>query len=334
MSDPVRLCEQPDAPEIMAGDLSQAAEYLPPYDVDTGWQHLRSALAVEPAGHDSPDGPEADAPRVDGPTNTANGTDAANATKVATGKEASTAAQTAASWAKNYGWWAAAAVGAAAAMLWFGTEREAGPLENNNEEWSQSVEYKPVTASEALDGVDTSNRAVSTVKGDAASLQVQASSGASDRKVLDAADESLDSSDEAARGPNDVAQKHDDVHASSRTTTATSPRASKTTTSLGKASPTAVRSTAPQQPALAEEVAHLASLRSMLRSDPTAALTAAAEGHRRFAGGVFYQEREAIAIDALAALGRTTSARERARAFIAQFPTSTLADRVRRAGGL
>ncbi len=81
-----------------------------------------------------------------------------------------------------------------------------------------------------------------------------------------------------------------------------------------------------------EETRHLSALRQ--ESDPHRALSMADEGNRRFAGGSFREEREAIAIDALARLGRDAEAKRAAETFLVTYPTSPLASKVRRAAGL
>jgi hypothetical protein len=73
---------------------------------------------------------------------------------------------------------------------------------------------------------------------------------------------------------------------------------------------------------LTEEMEQLARLRSVASSDPSAALRLANEGEQRFAKGLFRQEREAIAIQALGQLNRTSEAKQRARAFKAAYPRS------------
>ena len=85
---------------------------------------------------------------------------------------------------------------------------------------------------------------------------------------------------------------------------------------------------------LAEEVKHLGEVRRLLASNPAAAAAKADEGHAKFNGGMLYQEREAVAISALARAGRGGEARTRAGAFLKRFPTSPLADQVRAAAGL
>ena len=70
-----------------------------------------------------------------------------------------------------------------------------------------------------------------------------------------------------------------------------------------------------------------------LASDPGRALALAQEGHARFPRGVFWQEREALAIRALMKLGRSGEAKARARAFVERHPESPLADGLRKLSG-
>jgi hypothetical protein len=81
------------------------------------------------------------------------------------------------------------------------------------------------------------------------------------------------------------------------------------------------------------ELAHAARLRALEAVDPSAALREAAEGDRLFARGVLGEEREAIAIGALAKLGRTQEVRERAARYLAAHPTGPLAEEVRQLAG-
>ncbi len=67
-----------------------------------------------------------------------------------------------------------------------------------------------------------------------------------------------------------------------------------------------------------------------LRSgDPTGALAVVREHEQRCAAGLLVQERERIAIDALAKLGRVDAAKARSRAFEERFPSSPHLRRVR-----
>ncbi|HEX5098623.1 MAG TPA: hypothetical protein VFV94_03955, partial [Polyangiaceae bacterium] len=76
----------------------------------------------------------------------------------------------------------------------------------------------------------------------------------------------------------------------------------------------------------------VATARSLLRSgQPRAALLVLDEARRDFPNGELTQEREALAIEALRALGSTTEARRRAEAFLARYPASPHATLVRRA---
>jgi hypothetical protein len=75
----------------------------------------------------------------------------------------------------------------------------------------------------------------------------------------------------------------------------------------------------------------LARARAALPTAPARALTLADEGQRRFPSGIFVEEREAIAIQALAALGRDAAARQRGTRFLLAHPSGPHTDRVRRA---
>ena len=83
-----------------------------------------------------------------------------------------------------------------------------------------------------------------------------------------------------------------------------------------------------------EELEHLALLRSVAGSRPAEAVRMADEGHARFARGMLYQEREAIAIRSLARAGQSGAARSRAEQFLARFPKSPYAEQIRMAAGL
>jgi TolA-binding protein len=61
---------------------------------------------------------------------------------------------------------------------------------------------------------------------------------------------------------------------------------------------------------------------ALKRGDTAHALTIVAEHERMFPRGVLTQEREAIAIEGLAALGRGDEARRRLHAFAARYPES------------
>jgi hypothetical protein len=80
---------------------------------------------------------------------------------------------------------------------------------------------------------------------------------------------------------------------------------------------------------LAVEAAMLERARSLLASDPRAAL-ARTDEHARLAGAQLVEERELIAIDALRRLGRMPEAERRAAALIAQNPDGMYARRARR----
>jgi hypothetical protein len=83
--------------------------------------------------------------------------------------------------------------------------------------------------------------------------------------------------------------------------------------------------------ASAEEYALLRSARRALADNPAAALQFTEQHRRRFPDGMLIQEREAIAIEASAHLGRTGDVKARAQAFFLHFPSSPYRGRVERA---
>ncbi|WP_437312937.1 hypothetical protein [Sorangium sp. So ce385] len=81
---------------------------------------------------------------------------------------------------------------------------------------------------------------------------------------------------------------------------------------------------------LLREAGRLAEIRAALARSPEAPL-ALLDAHRaEFPDGRLAAERELVAIDALLRSGRAGGARDRAEAFLAQFPSSPHAGRVRR----
>ncbi len=81
--------------------------------------------------------------------------------------------------------------------------------------------------------------------------------------------------------------------------------------------------------ALQREVKQLGEIRKALGSDPARALALANAGHREFADGRLYQEREALALRALRQLGRRAELERRGQRFIDKFPESPHATLVR-----
>lgn len=80
---------------------------------------------------------------------------------------------------------------------------------------------------------------------------------------------------------------------------------------------------------LAREVQQLRLIRQTLGSNPSRALDMATTGHREFRGGVLYQEREALALQALNALGRKAELERRGQRYLQAFPNGSFSDRVR-----
>jgi len=82
--------------------------------------------------------------------------------------------------------------------------------------------------------------------------------------------------------------------------------------------------------ALLREAELLEKARMGVARDPAGALRALEDHRASFPGGQLTAEREYLAIDALARLGRHAEARARAKAFVARFPSSPFAERARR----
>jgi hypothetical protein len=101
-----------------------------------------------------------------------------------------------------------------------------------------------------------------------------------------------------------------------------------------RAAPQPVAAEEPAAPSrselLSQEVAHLRSVRKALASDPAQALSLANAGHKDFRKGVLYQEREALALQALSALGRQTELRRRGQLYLEAFPNGSFSEQVQR----
>jgi hypothetical protein len=82
------------------------------------------------------------------------------------------------------------------------------------------------------------------------------------------------------------------------------------------------------------EAENLAQIEAALPKDPQRALHLANDGNRSFGEGALRERREASAIAALAALGRSSQARSRAQRFLKDFPRSPLSERVRQSAKL
>jgi hypothetical protein len=69
--------------------------------------------------------------------------------------------------------------------------------------------------------------------------------------------------------------------------------------------------------------------RARVRSEPSAALALVGQHEHEFAHGLFVEEREVIAVDALLASGARPRAEQRAARFYARYPQSIHAQRIR-----
>jgi hypothetical protein len=100
-----------------------------------------------------------------------------------------------------------------------------------------------------------------------------------------------------------------------------------TAASVAKVTPTASASADPKA-MMNAEMAQYAEIRAA-SGDPARALQLANEGHAKFPRGVFWQEREMIAIQSLQRLGRADEAKRRSDAFVAAHPESVYAESLR-----
>ena len=80
---------------------------------------------------------------------------------------------------------------------------------------------------------------------------------------------------------------------------------------------------------LQREVQQLRQIRQLVGASPSQALALANEGHTTFKGGVLYQEREALALQALSALGRRSELEARGERYLRAFPKGSFSSRVR-----
>jgi len=94
------------------------------------------------------------------------------------------------------------------------------------------------------------------------------------------------------------------------------------------AAPTAPR-TEDRDDLLQREVQQLRQIRQLVASSPGQALALANEGHKSFRGGVLYQEREALALQALSVLGRKSELDARGERYLRAFPNGSFSTRVR-----
>jgi hypothetical protein len=86
---------------------------------------------------------------------------------------------------------------------------------------------------------------------------------------------------------------------------------------------------APRKPTLADEVAALDKARKAMDDDPEAALAAVESYEKGFKGGVLAEEAEMLRVESLARAGKKEEARAAAAAFLARYPKSAHAARIR-----
>lgn len=95
---------------------------------------------------------------------------------------------------------------------------------------------------------------------------------------------------------------------------------------VGRVSP----SMSPDQTAVPPELTLISAAQRALRDSPKEALALTEQHVRAYPNGGFQEEREEIAISALFALGRQTSARTRAQTFLSQHPRALSAPRIQK----
>jgi hypothetical protein len=78
-----------------------------------------------------------------------------------------------------------------------------------------------------------------------------------------------------------------------------------------------------------DEVRILRQARRAVSTDPARAWALVRQLESEYADGLMVEEREAVAIEVLAALGRDDEARQRGQTFLQRYPASPSADRVR-----
>jgi len=86
-------------------------------------------------------------------------------------------------------------------------------------------------------------------------------------------------------------------------------------------------------PPLASELELLQRAQAAVHTEPERALSITSEQARAYPAGEFIQEREVIAVEALARLGRKDEALRRARALVSRFPRTPYGDRLELAVG-
>ncbi len=90
---------------------------------------------------------------------------------------------------------------------------------------------------------------------------------------------------------------------------------------------------APDNPGVVSELELLQRAQAALPSDPERALAITSEQARTYPSGEFIQEREVIAVEALARMGQKDEAFRRARALVHRFPRTPYGDRLEMAVG-
>jgi hypothetical protein len=314
-ADPLRLFEDSGLPERVRADLCQAREAEAGYDTEGGLARFAAVVALAPVSGIVLHAAEAAAPHVtSGATAGASGAAGVNgASGAAAAGSAATAGTAVSSGAASL---AGAATAGAAPVG--GATVGAGSVAGG----SAATSLLGALGAKLAVGVVAGGVAVGAMafgaRGDVQPAPVVAGLAGPAHHAVAAsrahADRAL-----AADRPGEAASPQGD-------TGAPAPTAAPARAPAAAPGASATR-------ALEEETEHLAALREAAASDPVRAVRMAEEGARRFPRGVFAQEREVIAIRALAASGRGAEARVRAAAFRARNPESPAAEGLQRLVG-
>lgn len=310
-SDPIRLIDDPQVDVALRRHLEHATYAAPPsFDVDAELARLREALGPSGSGTSDPSTPAGSSSGV--------GSAASGATSGALG-----------GFGALGGVVAVLLGGIGVTWLWMAEPRTPERAANGvNHAASTSSERSRPSVSSAASGAPASHPRSQTSPPMGVAFAVAPSAAAGSRALATrAASAGSSATVEGAASATPTAPS------SSRARRTPAPAASAATTRSAEVrdqrSATGATTSAPDD-RVRREIEHMARLRSALRRDPAAALALASAGQREFRGGLFGEEREAIAVLALARQGRTAEAERRGARFLRRYPGSAFAARIQR----
>jgi hypothetical protein len=334
MKEPLRLVDDPEQSSALLRDMEVACRAEAPFDQGAGLSRLLAAIAAggavsaagvaEAAGHA---GASTQAATTAAQAAATAGQGASTAAQVASvaGQGASTAAQVASvagQGATTMAQGAAVTGGVAAKSLAF--------LLGKGAYWglaAAAVASVTLTISFATDDSRRpSPLPPSTAV--AAAPALSAYPGTPADPAPPAPDDSSAAHDPPAPAGSNPTPGSSDPLAAAQPSVALRPTTPATSAPAASTAP-APAASAPVDPALAAEVRHLSEMRARLADRPEEVVSGAAAGTATFTSGALAEEREALAIEALAKLGRKEEARARAAAFHARYPKSPLGAHLR-----